>query len=67
MTGKLNALPNEQFISIWNAASTLEEAVEKMQGRVGKPCPRWAVMARAVSCRKEGMELKALERTAKAA
>jgi hypothetical protein len=65
MTGKLNALPHEQFILIWNSSSTLDAAVGRIQSLVGKPCPRWAVMARALACRKDGVELKRFEEMAR--
>ena len=53
-------LPADRFASLWNMSRTLEEAVEKVKAEVGTPCPRWAVLARAVSLREQGRDLKAM-------
>ena len=61
-------LPRERFIAIWNAADTLAEAAERVKEAVGAgAAPRWAVMSRAGTLRKEGVELKVLERPVRAA
>ena len=54
-------MSQEQFVAVWNTARTLDEAAaarvkELARGNV----PRWAVMARALSLRKHGVELKPL-------
>jgi hypothetical protein len=53
----LDQLPDDDFINLWNGASTTDEVVARV-GRV----PRWAVAARAVALRKAGHDLKALNR-----
>ena len=61
-------LTRERFIAIWNTAETLAEAAERVKQAVGGGAvPRWAVMARAGALRKEGVELKVLERAVNAA
>lgn len=61
MTNKVNGLPHDQFVAIWNASESLDEVVAKIQAIVGLPAPRWAVIARAAGCRKE--ELKQFPET----
>lgn len=58
MTNKVNALPQSQFVAIWNNAGSLDEAIAQIQVLAGLPCPRWAVIARALTYRKDGIELK---------
>jgi hypothetical protein len=57
MTERVNAVPTDEFIALWNAAWSLDDVVAGVQDRVG-PVPRWAVMARAAALCKEGAELK---------
>ena len=58
MPNKANALPQDRFVAIWNMAGSLDEAVAHIPSLVGRPCPRWAIMARAISCRKDGVPLQ---------
>lgn len=63
MTNKLNAMPQDQFVALWNAAESFDEAVAKIQALVGRPCPRWAVMVRSAVCRQDGIPMKRFEET----
>jgi hypothetical protein len=67
MTEKVGALPDDQFIALWNASESLDEAVGRMRAMVGLPCPRWAVKARAVACREGGAVMKQFPNPAKRA
>ena len=51
-------VPQDAFVGAWNGAGTLTEVVERVKELAGGNVPRWAVMARAVSLRKEGVVLK---------
>jgi hypothetical protein len=53
-------VPRDQFVAAWNGSGSLDEAAAKVKALAGGPAPRWAVMARAASLRKEGVELKPL-------
>jgi hypothetical protein len=57
MTQRVESVPRDEFVAIWNAAWSLDDVVAGVQDRVG-PVPRWAVLARAAALRKEGAELK---------
>jgi hypothetical protein len=57
MTERVDAVPTDEFVTIWNAAWSLDDVVAGVQDRVG-PVPRWAVLARAAALRQEGAELK---------
>jgi hypothetical protein len=57
MTERLDEVPTNEFVAIWNAAWSLDDVVAGVQDRVG-PVPRWAVIARAAALRKEGADLK---------
>jgi hypothetical protein len=57
MIDELTALPRDEFAAPWNGSGTLDEAAGKVRDWVG-PVPRWAVLAKAAACRKEGAELK---------
>jgi hypothetical protein len=58
MTERVNDLPRDQFVALWNLSATLDEALARVRAAVGSPCPRWAVMARAAACRADGVALK---------
>ena len=60
MTDRVGKLPAEQFVAVWNGSASLDEATARVKAEVGTPCPRWAVLARAVALREQGMELKAM-------
>lgn len=60
MTHTVEQMSAERFAAIWNAAGTLDEAAAKVKLEVGTPCPRWAVMARAVALREQGVQLKVM-------
>jgi hypothetical protein len=57
MTQRVEAVPRDEFVAIWNAAWSLDDVVAGVQDRVG-PVPRWAVLARAAALRREGVDLK---------
>jgi hypothetical protein len=53
-------VPQEQFVTAWNGAKSLDEAATRVKELAGGNVPRWAVMARAMELRKEGVEMKSL-------
>lgn len=65
MLDKLASLPDETFLRLWNASASLDEAAARIRVIVGRPCPRWAVMARAAALRREGVGVKPLPGPAK--
>jgi hypothetical protein len=60
MTDQVWKIPEEQFASLWNTASTLNEVAESVKQVVNGPAPRWAVLARAGQLRKDGVAMKEL-------
>ncbi|AMV27285.1 hypothetical protein VT84_22980 [Gemmata sp. SH-PL17] len=56
-------VPQDQFITVWNDARSLDEAAAKFKALVNGNVPCWAVMARAMSLRKDGIALKPLTRS----
>ncbi|MDB5306192.1 MAG: SprT-like family protein [Gemmataceae bacterium] len=56
----MNGIPRDQFLAVWKAARTLAEAVEAICEASGGRVPRWAVLARALAYRAEGVDLKSL-------
>lgn len=58
MTEKVGSLSADRFVALWNASESLDEAVGRVRAAVGLPCPRWAVMARAMACREGGAVMK---------
>jgi hypothetical protein len=62
MTEKVDRLPAGRLVALWNGSATLDEAAGRVKAEVGTPCPRWAVLARAVALREQGMDLKAMPR-----
>jgi len=60
VTENVGRIPVERFAAVWNGSASLEEATAKVRTEVGTPCPRWAVLARAVALREQGVELKAM-------
>ena len=56
-------LPQEQFVTAWNNAESLNEAAARLRELAGGNVPRWAAMARASALRKDGVQLKALSST----
>ena len=59
MTDKAERMPAERFAAVWNGSTSLDEAAERVKAEVGTPCPRWAVLARAVALREQGMPIEA--------
>jgi hypothetical protein len=53
-------VPQEQFVAAWNGAHTLDEVAARVKLLAGGNVPRWAVMARAMALRKDGIALKPL-------
>ena len=60
MTGNLDRLPADRFAVLWDQATSLTDMTARVKAEVGTPCPRWAVLARAVALRERGMRLKAM-------
>jgi hypothetical protein len=58
-------VPQEQFVTAWNGAQTLDDAAAHIRELACGNVPRWAVMARAMEFCKDGVDLKPLT-TAKA-
>lgn len=54
----MGVLPADQFVALWNDAGSLAEVVERVRELPGGPFPRWAVLARAIACRQNGLDLK---------
>jgi hypothetical protein len=63
VTEKVEQMPADRFAALWNGSAGLDEAAERVRAEVGKPCPLWAVLARAVALRGQGMHLKAMPKT----
>jgi hypothetical protein len=57
MTERVSQLSEAEFVHLWNAAGSFDEAVERVRGAAGK-APRWAVLARASGLRRKGVALK---------
>ena len=53
-------VPQDEFVSAWNGARTLDEAAARVRELARGNVPRWAVMARAMELRKDGVEMKPL-------
>ena len=53
-------VPQEQFVAAWNGARSLDEAAARVKELARGNVPRWAVMARAMELRKDGIEMKPL-------
>jgi hypothetical protein len=64
MTERLGRLSAERFVEHWNGSASLDEATARVRAEVGTPCPRWAVLARAVALREQGRQLKAMPKSA---
>jgi hypothetical protein len=60
MVNRALQVPKDQFAAVWNESETLDDAAAKVRELVKGAVPRWAVMARANSLRKEGIEMKPL-------
>jgi hypothetical protein len=56
-------VPRDQFVAVWNGAASLDDAAARLKELTGGNVPRWALMARAMELRRDGLELKALVRT----
>jgi hypothetical protein len=52
-------VPQHDFVAAWNDSQSLDEAAAKIRELAGGTAPRWAVLSRAQTLRKEGVELKA--------
>lgn len=64
MTDRVGQLSEKRFVALWNTSASLSEVTEKVKGEVGTPCPRWAVLARAVALREQGLDLKPMPKAA---
>lgn len=53
-------VPQDEFVSAWNVATSLVEVVKRVKELAGGNEPQWAVIARATALRKEGIVLKVL-------
>jgi hypothetical protein len=54
----------DEFVRAWNAAQSLDEAAARVKELAGGNVPRWAVMARAMELRRDGVAMKDLARPA---
>jgi hypothetical protein len=63
VTDRVERMPADRFAALWNGSASLDEAAERVRAEVGTPCPRWAVLARAVALREQGVHLKAMPKT----
>lgn len=52
-------VPQDQFVTAWNASESLDDAAARIKELAGGHVPRWTVLARANSLRKEGVGIKA--------
>jgi hypothetical protein len=57
-------VPQDRFVAAWNQAGSLDEAAARVKELAGGNVPRWAVLARALELRKDGVALKELARSA---
>jgi hypothetical protein len=57
-------VPQELFVAAWNGAASLTDASARLKDLAGVSAPGWAMMARAMSLRKDGVEMKVLVRLA---
>lgn len=55
-------VPQDKFMSAWNGATTLADASARLKDLAGVSAPGWAMMARAMALRKDGVEMKVLVR-----
>lgn len=62
MTSKLNVLPQDKFVAIWNATDSLDDAVAEFWNWSAGRAQGGAVLARALACRKDGIEMKPLDK-----
>ena len=60
MKERVNQVPQDQFVTAWNSATTLAEAAARIAALAGKTVPGWAVLSRAAELRKTGIELRRL-------
>jgi hypothetical protein len=60
MGDRVWSIPQDQFVAAWNGAASIDDAVRRVKVIVGGMVPRWAVMARAVTLRKGGTQMKPL-------
>jgi hypothetical protein len=67
MVNRALQVPKDQFAAVWNGSQSLDDVAAKLRELVNGAVPRWAVIARANSVRKEGIELKPLSNTKSAA
>ena len=58
MTTDVDRLTADEFAAIWNGAGSVDEAVSAVRKVLGRPVPRWVVLARAVADRRRGAALK---------
>ena len=60
MRERLNTVPEEQFITVWNASTSLADAAARMAKLIGRTVPGWAMLSRATELRKAGIEMQRL-------
>jgi hypothetical protein len=58
MYERVRQVPKDKFVEVWNTAVSMVEVVERIKELAAGQVARWAVMSRAASLRKEGVELK---------
>lgn len=51
-------VPQDQFVAAWNASESLADAANHVKELARGQVPQWAVLARALSLRKDGVEMK---------
>ena len=54
----LDRVTGDQFAAVWNAAESLDGVAAGLRAIVGPPVPRWWVLGRAASLRRDGVGLK---------
>ena len=60
MRERVNLVPQDQFVAVWNASNTVADAASRVAALVGKTVPGWAVLSRAAELRMAGIELQRL-------
>ena len=56
-------MSRDQFVAVWNASDSLDQAAAKVREIVRGAALRWALLARAGTLRTEGVGLKAFATT----
>jgi hypothetical protein len=53
-------VPQDEFVKAWNGAKSLDDAAGRIKELARGNVPRWAVLARAMELRKDGIAMKPL-------